>query len=167
MRKINFIIVILTTLCIVSSCSNKKAKKSRNMQIEEFRSTLTASDSTNMLNLCNNAMELLKANKIEDVVSKLYLYNDSTKEVKPLSEEIAKRYTSKFKMFPVLDYKLQYYSFMLEGCNDVRYEVVFAKSEDAGTDKDPVTAYMFNPVKIDGEWKLCVKSLSDEIDITK
>ena len=55
------------------------------MQIEEFRSTLTASDSTNMLNLCNNAMELLKANKIEDVVSKLYLYNDSTKEVKPVT----------------------------------------------------------------------------------
>ena len=56
---------------------------------------------------------------------------------------------------------------MLEGCNDVRYEVTFAKAADAGTDKDPVIAYMFNPVKINGEWKLCVKTLTDEIDCEK
>ena len=78
---------------------------------------------------------------------------------------MAKRYSRKFKMYPVLDYKRQYFSFMLEGCNDVKYEVTFATAEQAGTDKPATTMFMFNPVKIDGNWKLCVKTASDEFDV--
>jgi hypothetical protein len=52
---------------------------------------------------------------------------------------------------------------MLEGCNDVKYEVTFATAEQTGG--QPATImFMFNPVKIDGEWKLCVKTPTDEID---
>ena len=125
---------------------------------------LTASDTTQMLQLCDNAMELLKGKKIDEVVASLYEYNDSTKEAKPVTEATAKRYTRIFNMFPVLSYSRRYYSFMLEGCNDVLYDVVFATAEQAGTEKAPTTTYMFNPVKIDDEWKLCVKTLNDEID---
>lgn len=125
---------------------------------------LTAADTTQMLQLCDNAMELLKGKKVDEVLASLYEYNDSTKEVKPLSANMSKRLKRKFAMFPVLDYKRQYYSFMLEGCNDVKYDITFATAEQAGTQEDCVTAFMFNPVKIDDEWKLCVKTLSDEID---
>jgi hypothetical protein len=94
---------------------------------------LTANDTTQMLKLCDNAMELLKGKKIDEVVASLYEYNDSTEELKPLSAEMKKRLERRFKMFPVLDYKREYYSFMLEGCNDVKYEVTFATAEKAGT----------------------------------
>jgi hypothetical protein len=53
---------------------------------------------------------------------------------------------------------------MLEGCNDVKYEVTFATAEQAGTEEAPKTMFMFNPVRIDGEWKLCVKTPQDSID---
>jgi hypothetical protein len=56
---------------------------------------------------------------------------------------------------------------MLEGCNDVKYEVTFATAGEAGTETAPVTSFMFNPVKKDGEWKLCVKTLNDQIDNSK
>lgn len=128
---------------------------------------LTAEDTTQMLQLCDNAMELLKGKKIDEVVASLYEYNDSTKEVKPLSKDLAQRYANKFKLFPVLEYTRRYYSFQLEGCNDVKYDVVFATAKQAGTDKAPMTAFMFNPVKIDGEWKLCLKTLNDQIDLYK
>ena len=75
-----------------------------------------------------------------------------------------KRLRRQFKMFPVLDYKRQYFSFMLEGCNDVKYAITFATAEQAGTKEAPVTMFMFNPVRVDGEWKLCVKTTKDEID---
>jgi hypothetical protein len=75
-----------------------------------------------------------------------------------------KRLRRQFKMFPVLDYKRQYFSFMLEGCNDVKYSITFATAEQAGTKEAPVTMFMFNPVRVDGEWKLCVKTTKDEID---
>lgn len=150
---------------VATACSNKQ--KTREEQVEEFRSSLTTEDSTTVVRMCDDAMEQLKAKKIDEVVASLYEYDDSLKQAKPLSETMAKRYNRKFKMYPVLDYKRQYFSFMLEGCNDVKYEVTFATAEQAGTDKPATTMFMFNPVKIDGEWKLCVKTQNDEIDVER
>lgn len=149
-----------------SSCSNSKDGKSREERIEEFRSELTKEDTATMLKLCDDAMEHLKAKKYDQVLASLYEYTDSTQELKPLSKETANRYRRKFMFFPVLDYQRIYYSFQLEGCNDVKYEVTWATAEKAGTADPAKTAYMFNPVKINGEWKLCVKTADDEIDNT-
>lgn len=154
-------IVVITLL--FASCNNKN-KESREQQVAEFRSELTSEDTTAMLQLCDNAMKDLKARNINKVLASLYEYTDSTKELKPLSSELKNKYTKQFKLFPVLDYKRIYFSFQLEGCNDVKYEVTFATAEQAGTEEPAKTAYMFNPVKINGEWKLCVKTPSEEID---
>ncbi len=168
MNKYSLFFLAIGFICLVSSCSNKNKKNlSREEQIEIFRSELTEADTTTMLKLADNAMEQLKAKKIDQVIASLYEYNDSTQEVKPLSKETAKRYTRRFKMFPVLDYYREYYSFMLEGCNDVKYCVTFATAEQAGTNEPATTMFMFNPVKIDGEWKLCVKTPQDLFDTEK
>ena len=168
MNKYSLFFLAIGFICLVSSCSKKKKKNmSREEQIEIFRSELTEADTTTMLKLADNAMEQLKAKKIDQVIASLYEYNDSTQEVKPLSKETAKRYTRRFKMFPVLDYYREYYSFMLEGCNDVKYCVTFATAEQAGTNEPATTMFMFNPVKIDGEWKLCVKTPQDLFDTEK
>ena len=119
-----------------------------------------------MLKLCDDAMEELKNKNYDKVLASLYEYTDSTQELKPLSKEVANKYRRKFMLFPVLDYHRTYYSFQLEGCNDVKYEVTRATADKAGTSDPAKTAYMFNPVKIDGEWKLCVKTADDEIDKT-
>jgi hypothetical protein len=162
MKKLNYIIIALALVSLTTACSKKN--KTREERIEEFRADLTKADTTSMLRLCDDAMEQLKNKQIDQVLASLYEYNDSTEEVKPLSEELGKRYAKRFKMFPVLDYKRLYYSFMLEGCNDVKYEVTFATAEQAGSDEPATTMYMFNPVKIDGDWKLCVKTPQDEHD---
>ena len=169
MKRNSIIFLAVAFSCLMASCSGKKDKKdmTREEQIEEFRSELTEADTTAMLKLADNAMELLKAKKIDQVVASLYEYNDSTQEVTPLSELMTKRCTRRFKMFPVLDYYREYYSFMLEGCNDVKYCVTFATAEQAGTKDAPTTMFMFNPVKVDGEWKLCVKTPQDEFDREK
>lgn len=162
MKKLNYLLIAVALLCMGTACSNKK--KPREERIEEFRSMLTANDTTQMLQICDNAMELLKGKKVAEVIASLYEYNDSTEELKPLSDMMKKRLERRFKMFPVLDYERKYYSFMLEGCNDVKYEVTFATAEQASTNKAPTTMYMFNPVKVDGQWMLCVKTATDEHD---
>ena len=161
MKKLNFVLIAVALLCLGTACSNKK--KSREERVDEFRSMLTANDTTQMLQICDNAMEQLKGNKIDDVIASLYLYNDSTQELSELTDQMKKRYAQRFKRFPVKDYKRQYYSFMLEGCNDVKYEVTFATAEQTGG-QPATTMYMFNPVKVNDEWKLCVKSAADDID---
>ena len=138
MKKITLFIVLVASIIGMVSCKSKK--ESREQSIEEFRSELTKEDTAAMLHICDQAMNDLKAKKIE------------------------KRYRRLFTMFPVLEYERKYYSFQLEGCNDVKYDVVFATAEQAGTAEPAKTAYMFNPVRINGEWKLCVKTADDEFD---
>lgn len=163
-----FISLLVVALCFSScnSCGNKKDEENRDEQVAEFRSTLNHEDTTQMLKLCDDAMEQLKHRNYSAVLSSLYEYNDSTKEVKPLSAATAKKFTTMFHMFPVLDYHRLYYSFQLEGCNDVKYKVTWATAEQAGTKEPATTAFMFNPVKVDGTWKLCVKTANEEIDQT-
>ena len=159
-----FTVLSIGVLCFTSCGNKQKKEQTREDMIEEFRAELTLEDTTQMLTLCDNLMEQLKAKNYSEVLGSLYLYDDSTHEVSALSENIQKRYERKFKMFPVLDYKRQYYSFMLEGCNDVKYEVTFATAEQTGTGEPATTMFMFNPVKIDGEWKVCLKNPEDETD---
>lgn len=161
MKKINYLLIAVAVLCLGTACSNKN--KSREERVEEFRSMLTSNDTTQMLQICDNAMEQLKGKKIDEVIASLYEYNDSTEELTTLTDQMKKRLARRFKTFPVLSYNRQYFSFMLEGCNDVKYEVVFATPEQTGADSAK-TMYMFNPVRVDGEWKLCVKSAKDEHD---
>ena len=161
MKKFNYLLIAVAVLCLTTACSNQK--KSREDRVEEFRSMLTANDTTQMLQLCDNAMEQLKGKKIDEVLATLYEYNDSTEELKPLTDEYKKRLQKRFKMYPVQEYNRQYFSFMLEGCNDVKYEVTFRTAEQTGG-APAKTMFMFNPVKIDGDWKLCVKTATDEID---
>lgn len=164
MKKFIYLFLGLLVFSLISSCGNKKKEMTREEQIEVFRSELTLEDTTTMLKLADNAMEQLKAKKIDQVISSLYEYDDSTKEVKPLSEELKKRYTRRFKMFPVIEYNRVFYSFMLEGCNDVKYQVIFATAEQVDSKTPATTMFMFNPVKVDGEWKLCVKTPRDQFD---
>ena len=159
------VLSLFAAMFFVSSCGNKQ--KTRTEEVAAFRSELTAEDTTQMLRLCDDAMEQLKARNIDQVLASLQEYTDSTKEIKPLTEQTKRRYRNLFNMYPVLDYQRVYYSFQLEGCNDVKYDVTFATAEAAGTDKPAKIAYMFNPVKIDGKWYLCVKTMQDEIDETK
>ena len=124
---------------------------------------MSAEDTTTMLNLCNTAMEQLQQGKIDEMLNTLYEYDDSTKQLSQLTENTLLRYKRQFERFPVKDFALQYYSVMLEGCNDVKYKVTFATEEQTGGEP-ATTMYMFNPVKINGEWKLCVKTQHDEFD---
>ena len=157
--------MVLAAIIVILSCSDKKVK-TREEQIEEFQRLLTASDTTQMMQLCDNAMKQLKDRKFDEVIASLHEYDDSLKQLKPLSEEMMKRLQRQFQMFPVLDYECQYYSFMLEGCNDVKYKITFATAEQTGGDP-ATTMFMFNPVKVGDEWKLCVKTQDKEIDQAK
>lgn len=160
MKKIIFPILLFASIFVFFACTEKKSKAEK---VSEFQSTLTNEDTVAMLNMCDECMEQLKAGKIDEVLSSLYEYDDSTETVSQLSEETNKRYKKIFTMFPVKEYTREYYSFQMQGLNDVRYKVKFdeTESEDDGAF---ITAYMFNPVKIDGTWYVTVKRADQEID---
>ena len=117
-----------------------------------------------MLGLADNCMKLLKEKRIDEALSMLNEYDDTLKSVKPLSKETEQRLHRTFRVFPVLEYNLSYFSMQLEGLNDVKYNIIFAKEDHPEQNGKPQTSFMFNPVKLDGTWYLCVKRSDQEVD---
>lgn len=153
-----FSFVLFAAVCFVS-CTNKSPKTST----EEFQSSLISTDTIQMLNLGDSCMTLLKDKNIEGAMSMLFEYDDSTKQVVPLGDDTRVRYEHLFKMFPVLSFHRLNYTFMLEGLNNLKYEVIFAEEEHPEVNGVPKTTFMFNPVKVDGQWYLTVKRADQQI----
>lgn len=162
MRKIVYFTLIATCLLTIASCNQKS--KSQFEQKEEFRESLNKQDTVQMLKLADDCMELLMHKNINGALDMLNEYDDSTNSVTTLSEQTRANYLRIFNMFPVLKYQRVSYSFMLEGLNDVKYDVIFAEEEHPEINGVPKTSFMFNPVKIDGQWYLTVKRADQEID---
>lgn len=160
MRKLLYFALASAFILIAVSCGNKP--KSRIEETIDFRSSLTEADTMQMLKICDDCMELLKNKDIDGALSMLNEYIDSTNSVQPLSDATRAKYTRIFNMFPVLEYQLAGYTFVLEGINDVKYSIKFAEEEHPEKNGEPKTSFMFNPVKIEGQWYLTVKRPDQE-----
>ena len=154
MKKV--LLPILATVIVVLTACKGETKSSSQI----YQESLTAQDSTIMLQKCDSCMQFLSEGRIDDALAMLVEYDDSLQQVSPLSDETRASYMRKFTLFPVLKYELKYVSFTESGFNDAKYEVQFGPDE-AGA---PKTSYMFNPVKVDGCWYLCVKGANQAVD---
>ena len=148
--------VMAIALVVFSACKGEHKSES-----QIYLEGLTAQDSTAMMQKCDSCMQFLSEGRIDDALAMLVEYDDSLQQVSPLSDETRASYMRKFTLFPVLKYELKYVSFMESGLNDAKYEVQFGPDE-AGATK---TAYMFNPVKINDQWFLCVKKANQSLDM--
>ena len=165
-KSFTVIAVLLMVFAYVSCTSGHKQPKTAfdNKVAEEleFSKRLTSEDTLQMLKLADDCMELLKNKDIDGAIAMLNEYDDSTEQVSPLSGDTEKRLRHTFKVFPVLKYDREYFSFMREGVNDVRYKIWFAEEPNPEKNGEPVTRLMFNPVLVDGQWYLCVKKFGQD-----
>lgn len=164
MRKsILFVLFSCLVLCLTVGCGGKVKPTAA----QEFRSELTAEDTTKMLGICEECMKTLKAGNIDGALNLLYQYDDSTKTVTPIGEEKRNKMRNTFTVFPVLNYRMVYFNFSTEGRNDVKYEIEFFEKADS-TDQAPNTiGLMFNPVKVDDQWYLTMKEADQEFTRTR
>lgn len=165
MKKIFAFVAVIALVLTYSSCTscsdNSKKEPSVNMS---FKNSLTSEDTLKMLNLADECMELLKNNQIDQAIGMLHEYDVEEQMVIPLSQDTEQRLRRQFSLFPVLKYERDYFSFMLEGLNDVRYTVWFAEEPNPELYGEPITKFMFNPVCKDHEWFLCVKDQDHAVD---
>lgn len=121
---------------------------------------LTAEDTAQVLHISRSCMDTLKAGNIDEALKMIYVLRGG--KATPLPAEKEKQLRKNFKYFPVINYKLDYYSFSNTDNNDVKFQIEFFKHTDPN-DKTPNTiGFMFNPVKIDGTWHLTVKEADQE-----
>lgn len=151
------------------SCNSKNGGEQQNVEEQEvsFTETLTSEDSTQMLKIADDCMKLLQERKYDEAIGMLYVYDDSTKVLESISSDMASSLRRRFKVFPVLKYERDYFTFMEQGANDVRYKVWFAEEEHPEINGEAVMNLMFNPVKVDGSWYLCLKDYGQKFNENK
>lgn len=158
-RKFALLPLLLVLILGLAGCGKKQPTDER----AAFRSQLTAEDTAQMLALCDQCMEKLKAGRVDEALASLHLYDDSAHTVLPLSPEKERELRRTFRLFPVVSYTRIYFTFTTEGLNDVKYNIEFFEKE-AGDPTPNSIGFMFNPVKVDGQWYLTVKEADQDID---
>lgn len=151
---------LLFAALLMASCVGKKAEQPQSPEAdkEAFRSTLTAADTTAVMQLSEKCMQNLKSGEMDEALDMLYTLQDSLTAV-PLSEEQKNQLRNKFRLFPVKDYRLERFTFATENSNDVKYAIVFDEQDPAGK-----IGLMFNPVKLKGTWFLTLKESGQELN---
>lgn len=160
MNKIIKSILLVSVVGCLASCGGEKGKESGRPKSlgdakAEFAATLTAADTSAVKTQAARCMDLLKADSVEQAVDMLYTV-DGTK-LRKLSDEEKTRMKKRFSRFPVVDYTFDYLSFATQGNNDMKF-TTYSRLRTA--DEKPVKgiSLMFNPVRIDGQWYLAIKT---------
>ncbi len=102
-------------------------------------------------------MDSLKSGNVEWAVGNFFEMSDEGVP-SPLGDEARERMLNRFKKFPVVDYEMDYYSFSTPELNDLKYRTFFRERDSSGN--APAISLMFNPVKKDDKWFLCIKEAS-------
>jgi hypothetical protein len=143
--------ILLATVAVLASCGPKYSgaygEKTQKDAEKEFVASLTQADKDAALALGAEFMDMLQDGRVDEALDMIYvLYNDVLyKKSSAYTAQLIQR----FKVFPVLSYELDHYSFSTEGNNDLSYKYVF----DAGE----TMKLMLNPVYVDGKWYLSFK----------
>lgn len=152
MKRNTYRIAAALAAALVAVCACKRGPEMT--EAERFQSGLTAADTAQMLKLCDDCMSALKEGRAEDALKNVWAA-DSAGETAPLTQEQAQALRNTFRMFPVIDYKLAGFRFSTAGLNEVKYEIKFTEGEEGSAPN--TIAFMFNPVKSGGQWRLAVK----------
>lgn len=160
MKNIHYLFMLFFCIgSLLGSCSTKTRQeekiKTQKEAEDEFLATLSAADSSAVLDLCSKCMDFLKAKETEKAFDMLYAINNNG-IAKPLSAQKREELNKRFQRFPVIQYRLEYFSFSTQGNNDVKYKIEFTPRTDAEISGSTM-GFMFNPIKVDGQWILTIK----------
>ena len=154
--KRKYLFLILLSFCLSFSFCKRNNSQETVVTEGDFSSSLTAQDTTIVLEKTNLCMEELKNGKLEEALGMIYFLNEDREPVQ-MSEALYNETLDRFKMFPVLSYKLENFSFDEQTENLVKYSTIFFEKKP--DDKMPNTiAVVFNPVKYNGQWYLTLKN---------
>ena len=151
--------ILLLSLLVLVSCgprySGLNGVKTQKDAEAEFTASLTDKAKSDVEELADRCMELLKDGSVDEAVDMIYvLYNDV---VYKKSDSYTLQLQRRFRTFPVLSYERLYTSFSTEGNNDISYQYVFKEASEGSPAS--TMKLMFNPVYVDGEWYLTFKEM--------
>lgn len=148
MKKISFI--ILLSILYLSSCTNQPKSETK-------VPTYCDKDTLEVVELTTQYLNLIKEKKFDQAMQMLrHIEGDNVSE---LTENEKKELEKQYKLFPVLSYKIENYTFTDIYHNEITYSIEFFKK--ANDDKTPNTMrFTLQPKRINAVWYLTVLNRS-------
>ena len=144
-------------LLMTAGCK-KKAEAPKNTDPLAPQMTMSAFDTTTVQQLTYEFLDLLKEEKYEDAISRLYVLDGD--QVKPLPAEQKAECLFSLSLHKVYGYQITDYTFFKETDSEVRCEMYI---EDPTSKSDPARLVrLFRPVRRDGAWYLTLANSQTE-----
>ena len=155
MRKFIFSIVCLAMIMAMASCKKKQETKPEGPQPTAFENAMTEKDTTEVKELIDQFFRFAIAKNYEGATGMLYR-NDLERRgrVWPLIDEEKERVKKTLKVFPPIDYSIEYIKFNRYKQNEVLCNVIMSKTDDGRP--LATTKMFFKPVNNMGIWYLCL-----------
>lgn len=161
MKKIVYLFACLVVVMSLASCGKKQQKPEKSIIDEivesdpRYSSSMvrTADDTTAVMQLATQYLDLLSRNEINSAIDLLYELNSDSLSV--LSDKRREELINFYSTFPVIRYNIESYAIFTETNTEVRFTYNFLENKD--DDKIPnVMRGCLCPVRFNGNWYLTV-----------
>ncbi len=165
MKRIFYLCLISLSFVFAASCSENKQKQEEKTSEElllesdsryDTEMTRSKADTTAILNLVSQYLDLAKQNKIDEAL--LMLHSVDSTGVQPVSENQKRVIMNNLKRFPVLSYEIDEIRLFSDDNTEVRFTYEFMKKPEGRENLPNTMKGVLSPVRVDGQWYLTISS---------
>lgn len=159
MKKTSYYLIPLLALIVFAGCLRKSEPEKKTRYSEKM--ARTSEDSTAILNLTTQYLDLLKGEQFDEALQMLYNYNEEDGTVQPIDEERRSSLRNSYANFPVLNYEIDTVLLYSEIDTEVRFKYEFFEKPEGSPIPNIVRGNVC-PHRIEGKWYLTVPAEKDE-----
>lgn len=157
MKKLSYLLIICIAVLFAScsSCSHKEQNVDPLDVPTEFENHLTDADTAKVKEIIAIYMKHIQNGEFYDAAGSLFRLEDngrSQRVPRLLNNEEIERMVKVYKLFPVVDYKIDYMRFRENNLNEVCVSVIMQKGQNG--QPDAVSKMFFNPIYHANQWCL-------------
>lgn len=158
MKKLSYLLLLCVAVFFAScsSCSHRGQEENIDpLDVpSEFEKGLTAADTANVKELIGVYMAHIQRGEFYDAAQMVYRQEEVQSKIIPreLNNEEIERLVTVYKLFPVIDYKIEYMRFREADLNEVCISVTMQKGKNG--EPDATSKMFFNPIHFHNAWRL-------------
>ena len=157
LKKVLAVFSFVLLLLGLSVCCTNKNKGAEETSQESM--SLSANDTTQVVNLMNQYFDLLMKKDYDGAISMVSQYHNNV--LIEITPELQKHYQMGMKIITPIRYQLESIIFRTESDCLVRYSAVLFDKEDVNDNRPNKMFYSIKPVRVNGEWHLTVADDDD------
>lgn len=157
MKKLSYLLILCIAVFFAScsSCSHKDQSNVDPLDIPtEFEQKLTDADTAQVKELIGVYMAHMQKQEFYEAAAMIYRHEEQHSKLIPreLNNDEIERLVNVYKLFPVVDYKIDYMRFREAGLNEVCITVIMQKGQNGAP--DATSKMFFNPIHFHNAWRL-------------